>query len=57
MGDQDVDIVCLQSLRNQQLADFLEYFGLLNLLRYFRKRLQLRHIQIWWQIRQEKFLH
>ena len=44
MGDLNAYIGCLQNLRNQQEADFLESFGLVNLLRYFRQQLRFCHM-------------
>ena len=42
--------------RCEQVADFLASFGLVDLLGHFRKYLQLRHMQTWFQVKPGKLL-
>ena len=44
MGYLNAYIGRLQNLRNQQVADFMESFGLVNLISYFRQQLRFCHM-------------
>ena len=52
-----MEIGRLQNPRILQLADFLESFGLVNLLSHFRHRVRLCHMNTCWQVQQSRFLH
>ena len=49
MEDINADIVRLQNTRNQQVADLLASFGLVNLLGHFKQSLRFCHMKTWWQ--------
>ena len=57
IGYLNADIVRLQNLRIQQVAKFLVYFGLVNLLSHFRQLLRFCHMNTWWKFQQDKFLY
>ena len=44
MEDLNAYIGRLQNLRNQQVANFMESFGLVNLISYFRQQLRFCHM-------------
>ena len=56
MEDLNADVSQLQNPRNKQVANFLDYFRLVEFLGYFRQQLQFLHRQIWFQVRQVKLL-
>ena len=47
LGDLDPDIVHLRNFWYQQVADFLESFGLVNILAHFQQRLCYPSLQTW----------
>ena len=52
LGGQNAEIVRLRNPWDQHVADFLAYFGLVDLLGHFRQLLSYHHLQTWWQVRQ-----
>ena len=56
IGDLNADAGLMKKPWNQKVADFLYYFGLVDLLGNFRKRLRFLHNNTWWQVHQGKFL-
>ena len=55
-GDLNADIGRLRNPWDQQVAAFLELFGLVDLLVHFQQHLCYRHIQMWWQVHQGRVL-
>ena len=47
MEDLNADVSQLQNPRNKQVANFLDYFRLVEFLGYFRQQLQFCHWQMW----------
>ena len=56
MGYLNTDIGWTQNPWNQQVADFLDLVGLIDLLAHFRQRLQFRNRQMWCQVCQGKVM-
>ena len=52
-----MDVGRMGNPRDEQVADFMASFELLDLLRHFRKRLWFQHMQIWFHFQQDKLLH
>ena len=53
--DLNADIGRLQNPRIQQVADFLEYFGIVDILSHYRNRLRFCLMKTWFQVRQGIF--
>ena len=56
MWDLNADVSQLHNPRDQQVADFLDSFWLLDLLGHFWQRLYFCHRQTWWQVWKGIFL-
>ena len=56
LGYLKADISRLRNPRNQQVAYFLESFGLVDLLDHFQQRLLYCNLHVWWQVRQGQTL-
>ena len=50
LGGLNADIIRLRNPREQQVADFLAYFGLVCLLAHFLQHLCYCNLQTWWQV-------
>ena len=56
LGDLNADIGCLRNPHNQQVAEFLASFGLVDLLGHFRQRPRFCHLHMWWKVLQGRVL-
>ena len=50
LGDLNMDIGRLRNPQDQQVADFLVSFGLVNLLGHFCQPLRYCNLQTWWRV-------
>ena len=56
IGDLNTNIGNLQKPRRQQVADFLAYFGLVNLISHLRQQMHFLHLKMWCQVQQGRLL-
>ena len=56
IGDLNRDIGSFQKPWIQKVADFLLWFGLVDLFSRFFQQLRFHHMKIWWQVRQGRLL-
>ena len=56
MGDLNAGTSRLQNPWSQEVSDFLDSFGLANLLVHFRQHLRLCHTKTWWKFQNVRLL-
>ena len=55
MRDLNADVVQITNPRNQKVADFLELFGLVELLVHFKQKMRFQYKKTWWKVRQGNY--
>ena len=56
MGDLNTNVSYMMNPWNQQVADFLAYFRMVDLLGHFRQCLRFQSDKTWWQAHKGKLL-